>query len=197
MIQIIMLGVGIYYLYQLTQLGRAGFNLGLSPDLLYQWRAQRRQQYLWGIVAGWGSLIGSIVALVAVMAMTQRCYYGYCASDDDAAAVWMIVVTLVLLVGGIVLSLVARNKAIAIERLGRPYGYGAPMWGQPAQPAWGQLAQPAWGQPPAQPAWGQPPAQPAWGQPPAQAPSAGPPAVQPPSAGEPADSSGPNPPTGQ
>jgi hypothetical protein len=176
MIQIIMLVVGVYYAYRLLNLGSAGLNFGMHPEALIQWRAQKKAQYLWGIVAGFGSLALGLGAMFVVTATSRRCVYSdYCYSDTSAASLWMILVTLVVLIAGIALSVKANNKAKALERTGMN-----PLGSQLVQPAWGQPpVQPGWGQPPVQPGWGQPPVQPGWGQPPVQQPGWGQPPAQP------------------
>jgi hypothetical protein len=198
MIQIIMLVVGVYYAYRLLTLSSAGLNFGMHPEALIQWRAQKKQQYLWGIAAGWGSLVLGLGAMFVVTATTRTCAFGdYCYSDTGAASVWMLLVTLAVLIVGIALSVMANNKAKALQRTGmNPFGGQGvqPGWGQPPvqQPGWGQppVQQPGWGQPPAaQPGWGQPPAaQPGWGQPPVPAapPAWGQPPVPQPGWGAPA-----------
>jgi uncharacterized membrane protein len=179
MIQIIMLVVGVFYAYRLLNLGAAGMKFGMHPEALVQWRAYKKRQYVWGIAAGWGSLVLGLGALFIVTAATRQCVnalgYNYCASNSSAANVWMILVTFAVLIVGIILSVMANNKAKALERTGMNPN-GAPM----AQPGWGQPpVQPGWGQPPAapqQPGWGQPPtppAPPAWGAP-AASPTAAP-----------------------
>jgi uncharacterized membrane protein len=179
MIQIAMLVVGIYYAYRLMNLSSAGLNYGMHPEALVQWRAHKKTQYLWGIAAGWGSLVLGLGALFAVTAMTRQCvtFVNYCYSDTGAAFGWSLIVTVLVLGVGIALSVQANNRAKALERTGmNPYGAQTmqPGWGQPpVQPGWGQPpVQPGWGQPPVQPGWGQPPAQPGWGQPAAPQPPA-------------------------
>jgi hypothetical protein len=180
MVQIIMLVLGVYYLYKLINLSSAGLNLGLPPEAVFQWRAARRMQYIWGIAAGWGSLVLGLAALFMITLTTRQCFGAdlglgdICWSDTNTAFLAMLGVTAVVLVGGIALSVMAGNRAKAIEARGVPsfaYGVpaGQPAWGQPpAQPGWGQPPAQVWGQPPAPQGWGQPPAQPNWGQPPVQ-----------------------------
>ena len=208
MLQIIMLVVGVYYLYRLATLSNLGLEFGFPPEILAQWRAHKKHQYVWGIVAGWGSLVASLIALFAVQAATRKCYtsyyYNFCDDGDaDTAFVWMVVVTAIVLIGGIVLSIMAGNKAKALEQQARAMGMVAtfaaqPGWPQPpaAQPGWGTPpTAPQWGAPPpptpqwpqppaAQPGWGTPPTAPQWGAPPPPPPPAAPP---PPTPGPKAD----------
>ena len=71
MIQIIMLVVGVVYLVKLMTMNSAGMRLGLPPEVLAEWRGQRQKQYLWGIAAGWGSLVVGLIVLYVVTQMTR------------------------------------------------------------------------------------------------------------------------------
>jgi hypothetical protein len=66
MLQDIMLVVGVRYVFQLLTIGRSGLKLGLPPEVLVEWRARRKKQYLWGIAAGWGSLVAGILTSVGM-----------------------------------------------------------------------------------------------------------------------------------
>ena len=129
MVQIVMLVVGVVYLFKWYNLGSAAQKLALPPQALAEWRSQRKKQYIWGIVAGWGSLVLGLIALFGVLATTKHCYdFGFSTGaicdngDSDSANGAMIIVTLIVLIGGIILSVMAGNKAKAIEQSGS-YGY--------------------------------------------------------------------------
>jgi hypothetical protein len=47
MLQDIMLVVGVWYVFKLLTIGSSGLKLGLPPEVLVEWRAQRKKQYLW------------------------------------------------------------------------------------------------------------------------------------------------------
>ena len=199
MLQVIMLVVGVWYLYELFTLGGSGSKLGLPPEVLVEWRAQRRKQYLWGIAAGWGSLVAGILTSVA---MTPS----YPTTTDVARAqLTMIVVTAIVLVGCLVLSIAASRKAKSFEEQRTAFGRGMlgypPTAGQPG--GYPAPAQSAWYPPaaqapaPAQPAWYPPaaqapaPAQPAWYPPAAQAPAPATPIPEPVAPAGPAPTAGP------
>jgi hypothetical protein len=140
MLQVIMLVVGVWYVYELLTLGSSGLKLGLPPEVLVEWRAQRRKQYLWGIAAGWGSLVAGILTSVG---MTPS----YPTTTDVARAqLAMIVVTAIVLIVCLALSIAASRKAKSLEQQRTGFGYGMPGYpptaGQPgADPA---AAQSGW-----------------------------------------------------
>jgi hypothetical protein len=63
LIQIVLMCVGIAYVFRLMKLGakvRAN-SFGMDPDTLSRWRDLRQKQYLWMIAAGWGVAAGNIL----------------------------------------------------------------------------------------------------------------------------------------
>jgi hypothetical protein len=120
MLQVIMLVVGIWYVFELLTIGSSGLKLGLPPEVLVEWRAQRKKQYLWGIAAGWGSLVAGILTSVG---MTPS----YPTTTDVARAqLSMIVVTAIVLIGCLVVSIAASKKAKSFEQKWTSLGYGMP-----------------------------------------------------------------------
>jgi hypothetical protein len=112
MLQLIMLVVGVYYLIKLLTLGSEGQKFGMPPEVLFQWRAQKQRQYIWGIVAGWGSLVVGF-AFILVM---DPCYTGRCTTAEATNALLVVLgLTAVVLIGGIVLSMRARSKATQLQ----------------------------------------------------------------------------------
>ena len=202
MFQAIMLVVGVYYLLRLVTLGSAGVNVGMPPEVLQQWRGQKRRQYIWGIVAGWGSFVFGLILLSTTFNICQQNVYNCTSAQALEVTVMVFVMTLPVLLGGVLLSDRARRKAKTLQRgtsASVQPGWPQPGWPQPgaypsapAQPGWPQPgaypsapAQPGWPQPgaypsaPAQPGWPQPgayppaPAQPGWPQPGAYPPAQG------------------------
>src|ERR1035437_7740890 len=120
MLQVIMLVVGVWYVFELLTIGSSGLKLGLPPEILVEWRAQRKKQYLWGIAAGWGSLVAGILTSVG---MTPS----YPTTTDVARAqLSMIVVTAIVLIGCLVVSIAASKKAKSFEQKWTSLGYGMP-----------------------------------------------------------------------
>lgn len=120
MLQDIMLVVGVWYVFQLLTIGRSGLKLGLPPEVLVEWRARRKKQYLWGIAAGWGSLVAGILTSVG---MTPS----YPTTTDVARAqLSMIVVTAIVLIGCLVVVNAASKKAKSFEQKWTSLGYGMP-----------------------------------------------------------------------
>jgi hypothetical protein len=154
MVQIFMLVVGVWYVYKLLTMGSAASKLQLPPEVLAQWRAQRKRQYLWGIAAGWGSLVATVITASATI--NPNGYYT--ASDALNAEIPVVAVGLIILFGGIVLSIRADRRAKSIERGAANSGYGMPgAYPPPAQPgAYPPGWQPGAYPPPAKPDEGQP-----------------------------------------
>jgi hypothetical protein len=136
MLQLVVMGIGVFYVFKLLTLAGASAKLGLPPDQLITWRALRQRQYGWGIAAGWGSFV---VGLVVASATTgNRVYYSQ--SSALQAQIPTIVITAIVLVGGIVLSARAGRKATAIQSGGsaaHPRPGAIPGWNSgPQAPAW-------------------------------------------------------------
>jgi hypothetical protein len=130
-----MLVVGVWYVYKLLTMGSAASKLPLPPEVLAEWRAQRKRQYLWGIAAGWGSLVAIIITASATI--NPNGYYT--ASDALNAEIPEFAVGLIVLFGGILLSIRADRRAKSIEREAANSGYGMPGGYPPvAQPGEGQ-----------------------------------------------------------
>jgi hypothetical protein len=135
MLQIIMLVVGVWYVYKLLTMGSAASKLRLPPEALAEWQAQRKRQYLWGIVAGWGSLVAAVITASATI--NPNGYYS--TSDALNAEIPELVVGLIILFGGIFFSIRADRRAKTIERGAASSGYGMPgAYPPPAQPGEGQ-----------------------------------------------------------
>jgi len=112
MVQIVFMVLGIVYLFKLIGLGKAATTLGLPPEILAEWRHERTRQYVWGIVAGWGSFV---VSLIVASATIDPAGY-YTQSEVLAAEMPSLLAGLAVLIVGIVLSVRAGGKAKAIER---------------------------------------------------------------------------------
>jgi len=103
-----MLVVGVNYLYRLYKMGSTAAKLELSPDERDRWRSHRRSQDLWGIVAGWGSLVLYIVFIAYV----SSCATSHCTSGEAANATLPgVVLSVVVLFGGMILSDRGRRAA--------------------------------------------------------------------------------------
>lgn len=112
MLQIIFMVLGIVYAVRLIGLSKAGTNLGLAPERLVEWRNLRRRQYIDGIVAGWGSLVATIV--VAKLTIDPA---GYTTQKEvDAANLPPLLVGIAVLIIGMVGSIRADRRAKAIEK---------------------------------------------------------------------------------
>jgi|ERR1035437_8502193 hypothetical protein len=150
-----MLAVGVYYLIRLFTLGSDGAKFGMTPEVLNEWKAKKRSQYIWGIIAGWGSAIAYFVYLF----LLDPCFRGYCSRGDLASSTLVgLFLTVVILIIGIVLSVRGGRAAKRLQSTGQA------AWGQPgaypqgpAPAGWGQPAQPgSYPQGPAPAGWGQP-----------------------------------------
>lgn len=122
MLQLIFMFLGIVYLFKLIGLGNASTKMVLPPEALADWRHQRSHQYVWGIIAGWGSFVVSFV--VAKATMDPDGYYTQ--SDALAAAIPSLLIGIAILVVGIVFSMGAGRKAKAIEQQNAVSPFGTP-----------------------------------------------------------------------
>ena len=121
MLQIVVMILGIVYVFKLAGLNKAAANLALSPEALAEWKDSRTRQYVWGIVAGWGSFVLSYIVLKATL--DPNGYYNE--SDLLAAEVPGLLVGLTVLIVGLVFSVRAGTRAKNIEQqvIDAPPGY--------------------------------------------------------------------------
>lgn len=67
MLQLILMAIGVRYLYRWSNLDRDAAELNIDdPDALARWRFYRRRQYLLMIAAGWGIAVVSTVVAAAM-----------------------------------------------------------------------------------------------------------------------------------
>jgi hypothetical protein len=112
MLQLALMVLGVVYVFKLIGLNGASANLALPSDAVAQWKRERTRQYVWGIVAGWGSFAISYIVFTATLDPN-----GYATESDLLAAETPgLLVGFAILVIGIVLSVMAGKKAKAIEK---------------------------------------------------------------------------------
>jgi hypothetical protein len=111
MLQVAFMVLGIVYVFKLIGLAKAGVQLGLPPEALAAWRHYRFRQYVWGIVAGWGSAVVGVIVLVATIKPGTY----YTESEALAAQVPSLLAGIAVLIVGIVFSSRARGRARGIE----------------------------------------------------------------------------------
>jgi len=111
MLQLALMVLGVVYLFKLIGLNGASANLALPSDAVAQWKHERTRQYVWGIVAGWGSFVVSYMIFKATL--DPNGYYNQ--SDLLADEVPGLLIGLAILIIGLVLSVMAGKKAKAIE----------------------------------------------------------------------------------
>ena len=138
-----LLALGIFYIYKFTTLGADGLKLGMPPDALQTWSAQKRMQYIWGIVAVFGSFAVSFISYFLWAATLRTCYgyYDTCDAGGNAVILLLGVFLAPLVVLGVCLALswMASGKAKAIQVQSSPFGYGMPgAYPPPMQGGWQQ-----------------------------------------------------------
>jgi len=111
MLQLALMVLGVVYLFKLIGLNGASANLALPSDAVAQWKHERTRQYVWGIVAGWGSFVVSYMIFKATL--DPNGYYNQ--SDLLADEVPGLLIGLAILIIGLVLSVMAGKKAKVIE----------------------------------------------------------------------------------
>jgi len=111
MLVLALMVLGVVYLFKLIGLNGASANLALPSDAVAQWKHERTRQYVWGIVAGWGSFVVSYMIFKATL--DPNGYYNQ--SDLLADEVPGLLIGLAILIIGLVLSVMAGKKAKAIE----------------------------------------------------------------------------------
>ena len=136
MIELIMLGVGVFYLSKLLTVGSAGTRLGMPYELLERWRTAKRKQYFLGMVAG----LGAFAASMAFLLTADPCYNGECTVDqENSSLLGIVVVTFGVLILGFILTARAGNKAKMVR------SSAPPIPPEPARPE--PLEHPGWGRP--------------------------------------------------
>jgi hypothetical protein len=158
-----LLVLGVFYIYKLTVLKADGLKYGMPPDVLEAWRGNKRMQYIWGIIAIFGSGAISIIGFFAYVVTYPSCTSSYnsytytynsCDNLQTGGAVAILIVgwilaPLVVLVVGLVLSWMSSSKAKALEAQGTPVAYGMPGAYPPAMPgAYPPAGQGGWPQQP-------------------------------------------------
>jgi hypothetical protein len=116
MLQIILMVLGVVYLFKLLMMNKStGSNLGLEADALAQWQSHRRWQYIWMIVAGWGSAaFGIVVGLIAGVVMGAR--GGLTQDDLFTLQIVITILSIIVIIVFWVLSSRQEKKAKALER---------------------------------------------------------------------------------
>jgi hypothetical protein len=132
---LIVLGVGVFYLIKLVNVGSAGTDLGMPFEVLERWRVEKRWQCFWGMVAG----LAAFAASLAFLFTADPCYNGDCTMDqENAALVGMAVVTFGVLILGFIPTVRAGRTAKMVRSSAPPIPLEPDRYEPREHPGWGR-----------------------------------------------------------